>query len=63
MTERIHVPIGSDADLEAFANSVFVSSGTAAPGATYTTPIYYHTAGTATYAWGGTSYVKFKATS
>ncbi len=40
----------------------WITVGTAAPGTTFASPFYYNSAGTATYAWGGTSYVKFKAT-
>lgn len=67
---RHHVPIGSDAELTAAmdaedtakdAVSAWVTVGTAAPGAAYVTPIYYNSAGTASYVWGGTSYVKIQA--
>lgn len=39
----------------------WVTVGTTSPGAAFTTPFYYNSAGTASYVWGGTSYVHIKA--
>jgi len=58
---RHGIPIGNDADLQVFAECNFVTVGTAAPGAAYITPIYFNSAGTTSYVWGGTSYVKIRA--
>ena len=60
MSPDYGIPIGSAwGDLGDYP---WITTGTIAPGTVYTTPFYYNSAGTATYAWGGTSYVKFKAT-
>lgn len=58
---RHGVPLGNDADLDLYAESVWITVGTAAPADVYTTPLYFNSAGTTSYIWGGTSYVKFRA--